>query len=50
MLTIKLFPNRTLILTHKKVNEKSEDEYSRFRFILINLKILGEILTTYYYY
>ena len=50
MLTLKLFPNRTLtqtlILTPKKVNKKAQMNISHFRFILFNLKIFGEIVTT----
>ena len=40
---------QTLILTPKKTNEESADEYCHFRFILFNLKIFGEILTTFNY-
>ena len=55
MLTLKLFPNRTLtqtltqtpILNAKTANEKSWDEYFSFCFIFFNLKIFGEIVTTY---
>ena len=50
MLTLKLFPNRTptqtLILTPKKANEKTWMNISHFRFIIFNLKIFGEIVTT----
>ena len=39
MLTLKLFPNRTLILTPKTANEKARIDISFFRFIFFNLKI-----------
>ena len=51
ILTLKLFPNRTetltltLILTHKKANEKNVN-ISYFCFILLTLKIFDEIVTT----
>ena len=49
MLTPKLFPNRTLTktLTPKIANKKARMNISHFRFILFNLKICGEILTTF---
>ena len=34
-----------LILTLKKINKKCANEYISFRFGLLNLKILGEIVT-----
>ena len=46
MLTLELFPNRTLILTPKKANEISVDEYLSFSFYSFNLKIFGVIVTT----
>ena len=42
MLTLKLFPNRTLILTPKKALMN----ISHSRFILFKLKIFSEIVTT----
>ena len=51
MLTLKLFPNRTLtqtlILTPKKQMKKARMNISHSRFILFKLKIFGEIVTTY---
>ena len=38
MLTLKLFPNRTLILTPKKTNGKSTDEYFSFLFYSLELE------------
>ena len=35
MLTLELFPNQTLILTPKKANGKSADEYFTFLFLSI---------------
>ena len=50
MLTLKLSPNRTLtltlILTPKKQMKKARMNISHFCFILFNLKIFGEIVTT----
>ena len=50
MLTLKLSPNRTLtltlILTPKKALKKARMNISHFYFILFNLKIFGEIVTT----
>ena len=48
MLTLKLSSNRTLtlILTPKKANKKARMNISHFSFILFNLKIFGEIVTT----
>ena len=50
MLTLKLSPNRTLtqplILTLKKQMKKARMNISHFCFILFNLKIFGEIVTT----
>ena len=50
MLTLKLSPNRTLtqtlILTLKKQIKKARMNISHFCFILFNLKIFGEIVTT----
>ena len=48
MLTLKLSPNRTLILTPKKANKKARMNISHFCIILFNLKIFGEIVTTLY--
>ena len=53
MLTLKLFPNRTLtqtltytlILIAKKQVKKARMNISHFRFILFNLKIFGKIVT-----
>ena len=50
MLTLKLSPNRTLtqtlILTLKKQMKKARMNISHFCFILFNLKIFAEIVTT----
>ena len=54
MLTLKLFPNwtltqtltYTLILTPKKQMNKVRMNISHFRFILLNLKIFGEMVNT----
>ena len=48
MLTLKLSSNRTLtlILTPKKTNKKARMNISHFSFILFNLEIFGEIVTT----
>ena len=52
MLTQKLFPNRTLtqtlILSIKKQMKKVQMNISHFCFILFNLKIFGEIVTTFF--
>ena len=47
MLTLKLFPNRTLTQTLKKQMKKARMNISHSRFILLKLKILGEIPSHY---